>query len=150
MPDREPRYALHKVGIFAGCTDAQLRRLDSIVQRVAYPDGAVICNEGDEALDFHVVLDGQAVLSIAGQTVQTCGPGAFFGELAMLAHRSRHATARASGDSLVGAISAEAFEDLLIDMPVLARRLLHSMAERIWEGLDTGGLEVVERRPPGT
>jgi CRP/FNR family transcriptional regulator, cyclic AMP receptor protein len=131
-----------RVGLFEGCTDAQIRRLGTIVQRVPYTDGEVICRQGKPALDFHVMLEGQAELSMNDMVVQQVGPGEFFGELAVLAGRTWHATATSVGESLVGAISAEAFEDVLIDVPAMSRKLLHSMAERIWGAMAIGVLKV--------
>ncbi len=131
-----------RVGLFEGCTDAQLRRLGKIVQKVPYADGQVVCKQGEPANDFHVMLEGLVELSINNMVVQQVGPGEFFGELAMLAGKTRHATARSIGDSLVGAISADAFEDVLIDVPVMSRKLLHSMAERIWGAMAIGVLRV--------
>lgn len=142
MPETAPSTGLFNVGIFSACTDAQLRRLDGIVRRLPFADGETICREGDPADDFHVVLEGGTELVVAGQRIQRHAPGQFVGEVAMLAHQRRIASARSVGDSVIGVISAVDFEDLLIDLPVMTRRLLHGLAERMWDGVRSGALSV--------
>ena len=137
-----PDPSLEKVGIFAACSDAQLKRLSQIVGRVEFADAEFICHKGEVANAFHVILEGQAVLTVKGTTGQTCGPGEFIGEIAMLAGKPRLASVQAVGNSVIGVIHAQAFDDLLIDMPVLARLLLRAMAERMWEGFSSGKIDV--------
>jgi CRP-like cAMP-binding protein len=142
MSAERPDPNLQKVGIFAACSDSQLKRLGHIVRRVELSDSEFICHEGEVADTFQVVLEGQAVLTTKGMTVQTCDPGEFIGEVAMLARKARLASVQAVGTSVVGVVHAQDFDDLLIDIPVLARLLLRSMAERIWDGFNSGNLEV--------
>jgi CRP-like cAMP-binding protein len=142
MPAHTSDPNLQKVGIFAACSDSQLKRLGHIVRRVEFADSEFVCLEGQLADGFHVVLEGQAVLTAKGKTTQTCGPGEFIGEIAMLARKPRLASVQSVGPSVIGVIRAQDFDDLLIDIPVLARLLLRGMAERIWEGFSSGKLEV--------
>jgi CRP-like cAMP-binding protein len=142
MSAERPDPNLQKVGIFAACSDSQLNRLGHIVRPVDFADVEFICHEGEVADAFQVVLEGQAVLTARGMTVQTCGPGEFIGEVAMLARKPRLASVQAVGTSVVGVVHAQDFDELLIDIPVLARLLLRGMAERIWEGFNSGNLEV--------
>ena len=130
------------VGIFAACSDSQLKRLNHIVRQVEFSDSEFICHEGGVANEFHVILEGQAALTTKGTTGQTCGPGEFVGEIAMLARKPRLASVQSVGSSVIGVIHAQAFDDLLIDMPVLARLLLRALAERMWDGFSSGKIEV--------
>jgi len=133
---------LLRVGIFGACSDSQLKRLNHIVRQIEFADLEFICNEGQVAEAFHVVLQGQAVLTAEGRTFQTCGPGEIIGEVAMLARKPRLASVQAIGNSTIAVVHAQDFDDLLIDMPVLARQLLRSMAERMWEGFNSGTIQI--------
>lgn len=124
-----------RVGLFSACSESQLRRLNSIVQQVEVAADEVICRQGEPSEAFHVVLTGRVRLSLDGNAVYTCRPGDFFGEIAMLAEKPRMLSAVAAATSTVGIIERADFEDLLIDMPVLARSLLRTMAVHMWMAL---------------
>jgi CRP-like cAMP-binding protein len=134
--------SLQKVGLFAACSDSQLQQLGTLVRRIEFADSEFVCREGEVAESFHIVLEGQAVLTAKGKTIQTCSPGDYIGELALLARKPRIASVQAIGDSVIGVVHAQSFEALLVEVPVLARLLLRGLAERIWEGFDSGNLEV--------
>jgi CRP-like cAMP-binding protein len=137
-----PDLNLQKVGVFAACSDSELHRVANLVRRVGFTDSEFVCHEGELADSFHIVLDGQAVLTTNGKVIQTCGPGDYIGELALLARKPRIASVQAVGDSVIGVVHAQSFDALLIEVPVLARLLLRGLAERMWEGFNSGNLEV--------
>ena len=53
-----------------------------MLQRVGA--GEVICAQGDLAETFHIMIRGEVRVIVNGQTVRMLGPGASFGELALL------------------------------------------------------------------
>jgi CRP-like cAMP-binding protein len=138
VPNERFDIKLLNVGIFASCTESQLKRLGAMVRRVEYADGEYICHEGDIPEAFHVVVEGHVLITAKGVGRETCGPGDFFGASSVIAHEPRFASAQAVGPAVIGVINADDFDDLLVDMPALTRALLHGMAKRLLVRLNNG------------
>lgn len=62
------------------------------------PAGQVVVEQGAAADTFYVIRSGSATVSIDGQHVRDLGPGAWFGELALLHDTPRTATVAAATD----------------------------------------------------
>ena len=82
--------------------------------------GEPIIRQGDEGSELFVVDWGQAAVSVRGTGeqdahLQTLGPGAFFGEMSLLAGDRRAATVHAADDC----------ELVVIDKPALAAVFEH-------------------------
>ena len=79
---------------------------------------------GEGLLSVHVNTEGGEI------QVATIKPGAFFGEMSLLAGEPRSATVRATSESLVYEIKRELIENLLRQRPELADKLSRQIAER--------------------
>ncbi|MGH7721703.1 MAG: MFS transporter [Candidatus Dormibacteria bacterium] len=96
----EPRLAaLQGLDIFAGATRATLERLALAAVEETAPAGRMVVQEGDDADDFFVLVDGEAEVIAAGEAgvARMLGgltPPNYFGEIGLLAHRPRTATVR--------------------------------------------------------
>jgi CRP-like cAMP-binding protein len=76
-----------------------IKMLGTILGRRTYAPGTVIFSRGDPAQEMFAVLKGAVDIRIVnhkGQDVvlTTIGPGQFFGEMALMMHGPRTATAR--------------------------------------------------------
>jgi len=80
-----------------------------------------------------VIVDGKASVVRGKRKVATLGPGAFFGELALLDRAPRNATVRADTDMELFVIGQREFAGLLDEVPGLAHKLLTGMARRLRE-----------------
>lgn len=90
---------------------------DALFSR-SFKDSEPIIKQGDEAQCMYFVESGRVriVREQDGQTkeIKVCGPGDYFGELALLTKKPRAATAYAAGDDTKCAIlDVDAFERLL-------------------------------------
>src|ERR1700687_2731414 len=88
---------LRTVPIFQKLSEAELQRLESAAKRERFPADKVIIFEGDRAESLYVILTGSVKVfrtRTDGQekVVNTFGPGAFFGEFAMLDGSPRSAS----------------------------------------------------------
>ncbi len=136
MSDESSTKILRNIRLFAECSEAQLKRLSGIVVEARYADGAVICEEKQSADCFYVLYDGLVEMWIDDRLRQRIHPGEIFGELGVLAGGlPRISSARAVGECHVGVVDPQDFEDLLIDMPILARQLLRSVSARLWHAV---------------
>ena len=75
---------LKTVPLFSNCTKKELFTIASIVKDVDFEAGRTICREGESAVGLHVVVEGETNVQIGGRTRRRLGPGAFFGEIALL------------------------------------------------------------------
>ncbi|MBX3022659.1 MAG: cyclic nucleotide-binding domain-containing protein [Bdellovibrionales bacterium] len=107
------------------------------VERVSYPAGQSIFEEGDQEEHFYIVQSGE--VEIYTQTkdgssqfsICTFGPGESFGEFALLDKAPRSASARAKTDVELVRVSAEAYQQLLAGLPEWAGSMLQSFANRL-------------------
>jgi CRP-like cAMP-binding protein len=83
---------LRSVGLFAGCTDEELRALDGLGARIRIPAGTLLMTEGTAARECYVLLEGTAAVSSDGGAVAMVGPGSLVGEMALLTGGRRSAT----------------------------------------------------------
>ena len=70
--------------LFAGTSIAERRMLARLVDEIVCEQGETIMHEGASEYEFMVIEDGTAEVTQAGRTINQLGPGAFFGELAVL------------------------------------------------------------------
>ena len=77
------------------------------------------------------ILEGDATVWRHGRLVTHVGPGAFLGEMAVLAGTPRSATVRAETDMEIEVLSRSEFATLLEDMPSVARKLLVASIKRL-------------------
>lgn len=66
-----------------------------------------------------------------GETVARIGPGAYFGEVALLDSITRTASVVAATDLVLEVIDRRGFNTLLDDLPSLSRSMLKGMAQRM-------------------
>jgi CRP-like cAMP-binding protein/predicted MFS family arabinose efflux permease len=115
----EPRIAiLQRLDILSGATRATLERLALSAVEETVPTGRVIIQEGDEADDFFVLVDGETEVTAEGETgvARTLGsltPPNYFGEIGLLARRPRTATVRAVSECKLYRIKGDDFVDAL-------------------------------------
>ena len=125
--------ALGKVALFKDLSRRNLARIDRI-SRVKYAiTGDVLVEQGDPADDMIVVLDGRASVSRGRRTIDECGPGHCFGEMALLDSQPRSATVTALEPMRLLVIPGTEFRKLLPAAPRLAEALLATLSLRLRE-----------------
>lgn len=97
-----------------------------------YNENEVICREDDIGNEMFFILSGKVVVRKQGRTLLTMKPGDYFGELAMLIHTPRTATAIAAApETELAAISRENFDIVLSENPDIVLAMLQEMAARL-------------------
>ena len=84
------------IPIFAELDDASVDQLANDFIEREFAAGQAIATEGEGGLNFFVVESGTADVSVGGKTVGTLGPGASFGEIALVDKSARSATVTAT------------------------------------------------------
>ena len=116
---------LSRLPLLAELSPQERAAIAARLRREQFPAGAVIVRQGDVGDAFYIVQSGQAeaVVSTDGQErgQRVMGPGAYFGEIALLMDVPRTATVRALTPLVVYSLGRADFETLLQRLlPVLA------------------------------
>ncbi|MGH9098346.1 MAG: cyclic nucleotide-binding domain-containing protein, partial [Acidimicrobiales bacterium] len=93
----------------------------------------VLVEEGTIGREFFLIVDGEANVTRDGRKVARLGPGAYFGELALLDRRPRSASVISDTDMEVLVLSQRQFNGVLDLVPAIAHKLLMAMAARLRE-----------------
>jgi CRP-like cAMP-binding protein len=121
---------LREVRLFDGCSDEQLERIARMADEVAVPAGYVLVYEGDWGHEVFVVAEGEAEVTAGGRILALLDVGAVIGELAVLNPAPRTATVVAASPMRFFVFDDQAFEALLNEFPVIARRTMTDVAAR--------------------
>ena len=102
---------LESVPLFAPLGPVALEELAARSVEVHAGDGEEIVTQGDPGKRFYVVVSGEIEVTVDGEHVRTEGPGAHFGEIALLRDVPRTATVSARGEVELCAIERQDFID---------------------------------------
>ena len=100
---------LSGVPIFAPLPASVLEPLAERLIPLTVARGDTIFREGDHGDRFYVVQDGEVDVAVDGRPVRTLGPGAYFGEIALLRDVPRTATVTGRGAAELLALDREEF-----------------------------------------
>jgi CRP/FNR family cyclic AMP-dependent transcriptional regulator len=98
---------------------------------IAYAPGQIVFEEGQSRDFMYVVKKGEVDIVINGQVVETVGEDSFFGELALIDHAPRSATAIAKTDCTLIKIDERQFLYLVQETPFFALIVMRTLAARI-------------------
>ncbi len=132
-----PDYLEHlgSIPLFSACNKKELQKIARGSDELTVEPGKVLTEQGRPGHEAFVIVAGEASVEIAGNVVTHLGPGAHFGELALLDGGPRTATVTATTELTLLVISQRAFFSLLDEVPGLSRKILTTMA-RIVRDLD--------------
>lgn len=127
----EARALLRGVPLFQDMTDRELDAVAGVARTVEFEAGAVICQEGSSGIGLHVILEGTVAVSSSHSRDCTLGPGAYFGEIAVVDGGPRMATVTALTPVRTLAIVAWEFTSILDKHPQVVRRLVKELCVRL-------------------
>lgn len=122
---------LRGVPMFANASDKELKIIAAATRRVVFEPGAVICHEGKSGVGLHVIVEGQVEVTSSHAPPSLLGPGAYFGEIAVVDGGPRLATVKAAGPVATLSIVAWDFKAILDEQPAVARGLVLEMCRRL-------------------
>ena len=119
------------VPLFSDLDDKTVASLAAEFVERHFAEGVAIATEGVDGLNFFIVASGEASVSVQGNTVGTLGPGASFGEVALVDKSARSATVTAMTPMVAYALPVWSFRPFVEQRPELAWKLLETLAERL-------------------
>ncbi len=132
--DMDKQYADNR--LFQGISPAVLAAIDITIDEVNYAAEEIVFEEGDPGSHVYLLLDGQVRISkeVSGgnqETLALVGPGAFFGEMALLDGEVRSARATAAASSVVGRIGRDGLDRFLAHSPETARHFARLISKQL-------------------
>lgn len=125
--------------LLSSLSEVDRAELLGVARRRRYSRNDIVCHAGDPADSLHLITSGRLSVKVSlesGETVMVnvLGPGAYFGELALLrSDGHRTATITALEDAETTVVSAGAFRRLCEARPHVQRTLAELLADRIDE-----------------
>ncbi len=126
--ERDWAELLGALPLFSHVGKRRLRGIAKLATVADYAPGETIVRAGDKGESFYIVLEGRA--SVAGRT-RTLGPGAYFGEMALIDGGPRSATVTAKTRMRVMKLPGRAFIKALEQDPRIALGVTEALAERV-------------------
>jgi CRP-like cAMP-binding protein len=93
--------------------------------------GETIFREGDEGDFMYGVVDGKVEVRIGDRVIETCATDDTFGEMAIIDHSPRMASAVAASDCTLAMIDRREFLFLVHETPMFAIQVMSTMADRL-------------------
>lgn len=130
--------ALESAELFRQLRPEELKALRQVTVERQFAAGQEIFHEGDRGDGVYVVKEGSVEISgLLNQSTRRVfsqiGPGGVFGEMAVIEHRPRSASATAVGDTTVYFIPRGEMLSLIERSPGLALSLLQEISHRLRE-----------------
>jgi CRP-like cAMP-binding protein len=123
---------LAAVPLFAKCDNHQLSEIAKVADEVKIQRSSTLVRQGTIGMELFIILDGTASVTRDGQLVATLGKGDFVGELAVLTNGGRrNATVTTDSELTALVLMATGLDQLLDDIPGLAKQLLYEVVSRI-------------------
>jgi CRP-like cAMP-binding protein len=121
---------LRGVPLFAGLDDRSLQAVAILAREVSPNAGEVLMLEGEPGDAFYVIVDGTVRVEHGDRTIRSMTAGGFLGEIALVEHGARTATATCVTDCRLLEIKRHEFERLLDTMPAVHRRIRAAIERR--------------------
>jgi CRP/FNR family transcriptional regulator, cyclic AMP receptor protein len=133
MPD-ERIEILRRVALFDDLSDRELEAVANASKERRFDTGDTVVGEGEGGVGFFVVADGTARVEVSGTRRGTIGPGASFGEVALLDEGGRRtASVIAEAPMRVFGLTSWQFTPLLEQHPQIAIKVAKLLARRLRE-----------------
>jgi CRP/FNR family cyclic AMP-dependent transcriptional regulator len=93
--------------------------------------GQVIFTAGDPGDVMYAVKEGEVEVLVRDRVVETIGPGGILGEMALIDHSPRSASARAKTDCQLVPIDEARFKFMIQQTPFFAIEVMRVMTRRL-------------------
>ena len=122
---------LANVPLFSSCSRKELQLLGQLCDETTIKEGKVLERQGTVGYECYVIVEGEAKVERNDRVITTMGPGAYFGELALLDKGPRSATVQALTDMTVLVMGPREFATALDRIPGLSTKIMAGLARRL-------------------
>lgn len=104
--------------------------------RVEYPAGTVILQEGQQGDRMFVVMKGELTISLKNKVLGKVRPGEVIGEMALINSNIRSATVSAATDCELVPIDSASFSSMLRYVPEFSLYVMNVLVNRLQSAYD--------------
>ena len=126
---------LHGIPLFQKLTADEAGELSALFEERSYSPSAKVFEEGTPSSSLFFIHSGtvEVIKLINGKetVLATYADGEFFGEMALFEYAPRSATVRTVVDTMLLEIGKEAFDNLVVEKPGIAAKMLYGMMEEM-------------------
>ena len=122
---------LKQAELFSGLDDKEAKKIAPLFKERDFTAGEVMAEEGKHGVGFFLIESGSAKVTSHGEDRTTLGPGAYFGEVALIDDGPRTATVTAESDVKAHVLVAWDFRPIVKEDPDLAWGLLLGVAQML-------------------
>ena len=122
---------LNQVPLFAGLSKREREQVARWADEIDEPSGYLLCNQGNFAHEFFVLLEGTVEVRKDDVHLTDLGPGDFFGEIALVAQDRRTASVMATTPVRAIVMHARDFGAMRTQMPAVCDRIESAIRERL-------------------
>src|SRR4030095_9059257 len=115
---------LKQVPLFSDLDRRELEHVANAMKQRTFQAHTEIAGEGESAVGFFVIEDGQAKVTVKGEQRRMLGPGDYFGEIALITQGARTATVTAATELKTFGMTFWEFRPLVEETPSIAWKLL--------------------------
>lgn len=137
--------ALRQCELFTECTYREIVQVAAVCTVREVKAGETIFRVGETGRECFVVVSGEVDLWREGQSLARVGPAGFFGELSFLDEPHRSASAVATEDTRLLAISRRSFLAMLRQESALANKLLWRLLIRMSQVVRRTNMRLLEQ-----
>ena len=122
---------LRNVPLFSDLSAKELMSLSRLMDEIDLKPGTVIIREGNTGGEFFIVIEGTIEVKRKGRRLARLGPGDYLGEIALIDHGPRTATAIVETPSRVLVLASREFHSMLASDPRIENKILRTLAARV-------------------
>jgi CRP/FNR family transcriptional regulator len=131
VPTDEKVALLRAIPLFAELDDRSLEAIALLTRERDAQPGEVLMREGEPGAEFVVIVDGTVHVEKARETVRSMMTGGFLGEVALVDHAARTATATCITACRLLTLGHYEFDRVLITFPEVRGKVLAALARRV-------------------
>jgi CRP/FNR family cyclic AMP-dependent transcriptional regulator len=124
---------LQNLELFSACSKRELHQIAKAGDEVDVEAGRQLIDQGTLGREAFVIMDGEITVTRGNQKIATLSTGDIVGELALLDHGPRTASARCDTDCTLFVLDQRHFRVVIEKTPSIARKMLAVLAGRIRE-----------------
>lgn len=131
MPRAEKVTLLRGVSLFSALGPRALAAVADRAEVIEFPQGRYIVRQGQIGTGFYLIVSGRAKVIRGSETLNTLGPGDFFGELSVLDQSPRMAHVLTEEPTTCLALASWEFTKLLEKNPKVTLQILREVVHRL-------------------
>ena len=121
---------LARLPLFSTLDQRSMEAVATLAREVKAPAGTVLMREGERAESFYLIVSGTVHVQRAGGMVRSLSDGGFVGEIALVEHGERTATATCATDCDLLVLGGFEFDRVMATFPAIRTRIAAAVARR--------------------